>query len=102
MQRQETEKEVQTNIIKYVKKHNGYVIKVIKGNSDGIPDLIIGLDGLFIGCEVKAGRFINNPEKEMSPWQHKHKNMIGASGALFVCCASLAQFEDFLCDNVYL
>ena len=98
----QSEKQVQTDIIKYVKKHNGYVIKVIKGNSDGISDLIIGLDGLFIGCEVKAERFINNPEKAMSAWQHKHKDMIRAAGSLFVCCASLSQFEDFLADNVYL
>ena len=98
----QSEKQVQTDIIKYVKRHNGYVIKIIKGNSDGIPDLIIGLDGMLIGCEVKAGRFINNPESAMSAWQHKHKDMLRAAGSLFVCCASLLQFEDFLADNVYL
>jgi len=98
----QSEKQVQTDIIKYVKAQGGYVIKVIKGNSDGISDLIIGFDGLFIACEVKAERYIDNPEKAMSAWQHKHKDMVRASGSLFVCCASLAQFEDFLADNVYL
>ena len=97
-----SEKEVQSEIIDYVKKHGGYVTKVIKGNTAGIPDLIIGMEGLFIGCEVKAERYINAPEDAMSPWQHKHKRMIQEAGSLFVCCATLLQFEDFLSEYVYL
>ena len=97
-----SEKVVQGEIIKHVKKQGGYVTKIIKANTSGVPDLIIAIDGVFIGCEVKAEKFINDPEDAMSPWQHKHKDMIQASGSLFVCCATLLQFEDFLHDNVYL
>ena len=98
-----SEKEVQTDIIKYVQKHGGYVTKVIRGNTSGIPDLLICLNGIFIGCEVKAERFENNPEKQMSPWQHKHKDMIRASKGYFVCVGSLGAFKDYLEDNlIYL
>jgi hypothetical protein len=96
------EKVVQKEIMDYVKANGGYVIKIIKGNTTGIPDLIIAMDGLFIGCEVKAERFLNDPEAQMSLWQHKHKNMIKESGALFICCATLLQFEDFINNYVVL
>jgi hypothetical protein len=97
------EKEVQTDIIKAVRAANGYVIKVLRGNSNGIPDLIICLDGVFIGCEVKAEKHRNNPENQMSAWQHKHKKMIQDANGLFICAASLEQFRDFLEDNlIYL
>jgi len=97
-----SEKIVQGEIIKYVKKKGGYVTKVVKANTSGVPDLIIAMEGTFIGCEVKAESFINNPEKAMSAWQHKHKDMIRASGSLFICCASLDQFKGFLEDKLYL
>ena len=95
-----SEKEVQTEIVKYVKRHDGYAIKVMKANENGCPDLLICIDGFFIGCEVKAERFENNPEKQMSPWQHKHKNMIRASKGCFVCVGSLGAFKDYLEDNL--
>ena len=95
-----SEKEVQTEIIKYVHSNGGYVVKVLRGNSSGIPDLLIAINGIFVGCEVKAERFENNPEKQMSAWQHKHKNMILASASYFVCAASLEQFKDYLEDSL--
>jgi hypothetical protein len=99
----QSEKDVQTDIIKAVKAANGYVTKVMRANTSGVPDLIIALDGVFVGCEVKAGRHIKDPEKQMSPWQHKHKKMIQESNSLFCCVASLEQFKDYLADNlIYL
>ena len=98
-----SEKDVQTDIIKAVKASNGYVIKVMRGNTSGIPDLIISLDGVFVGCEVKAERYVKNPENQMSAWQHKHKQQIQDSNSLFCCVASLEQFKAFLGDNlIYL
>ncbi len=95
-----SEKEVQKEIIKYVKANGGWIIKVLRANENGCPDLLIAINGIFVGCEVKAERFENNPEKQMSPWQHKHKNMILASASYFVCAASLEQFKDYLEDSL--
>ena len=98
-----SEKEVQTEIIKAVKASNGYVVKIMRANTNGCPDLIISLDGVFVGCEVKAERYHANPEKQMSAWQHKHKQQIQDSNSLFCCVASLEQFKTYLSDNlIYL
>ena len=94
-----TESTVQTEIIKYVRREGGYVIKVIRGNDDGIHDLIICLDGRFISCEVKREEFAPNPNKAMSPRQVKHMGMVKAARGLSVCVASLEQFIDFLHDE---
>ncbi len=100
----QSEKEVQTDIIKFVQKRGGYIVKIIKGNSSGISDLIACIDnGIFIGIEVKAERFYKDPEKQMSAWQHKHKKMVTDANGLFVCVATLGQLIDYLEDNlIYL
>lgn len=88
------EKQVQSEIIKWIKHHGGYVIKVIKGNENGIPDLIACFSGRFVGIEVKAERYRDNPEKEMSPWQRKHSEKIKEAGGISMCVASLDDFID--------
>ena len=97
------ERDVQKDIIKYVRKSGGYVANIHRATPNGTPDLIISLDGVFVGCEVKAERYHNNPEKQMSAWQHKHKQQIQDSNSLFCCVASLEQFKTYLSDNlIYL
>jgi len=98
-----SEKEVQTEILKYVTSKGGYVVKVMRASSNGVADLLICIRGIFVACEVKAEKYYKNPEKQMSAWQHKHADMVRASNGLFVCPASLEQFKDFLEDNlIYL
>ncbi len=98
-----SEREVQTDIIKYIQKSGGYVTKIRAGNTSGIPDLLICINGIFIGCEVKAERFHKCPEMQMSPWQRKHKQMITDAKGLFICASTLGQFIDYLEDNlIYL
>jgi len=99
-----SEKDVQTQITKYVTSKGGYVVKVLRANSNGVADLLMCLNsGIFVACEVKAEKYYKNPEKQMSAWQHKHADMVRASNGLFVCPSSLQQFKDFLEDNlIYL
>jgi len=69
-----TEQQIQTNIIKLVKKqYNGYVVN---GNysTAGIPDLICCIDGKFIGIEVKK------PGEQPRELQYHHIDLIVKSG----------------------
>lgn len=93
MARTKPEREVQTEIIKYIKANGGYVIKVIKGNSDGIHDLIACIDGYFVSIEVKAEQYIKDPFKQASPWQKKHYLMVREAKGISMVVASLEQFK---------
>ena len=97
-----SEKEVQAEIVKHITAKGGYVVKIMRANINGCPDLLCCLNSLFVGVEVKAEKF-KNPEKQMSPWQHKHKNMIREANGHFVCVSSLDAFIDYLEDHlIYL
>lgn len=87
------ERAVQTEIIKYIKRNGGYVIKVIKGNENGILDLIACIDGYFIGIEVKAEKFEADPLKQASEWQKRHVRLIKDAGGISMVVASLEQFK---------
>ena len=92
------EKEVQRDIIKYVRSRGGWVIKVMVANERGCPDLLICLEGMFIGCETKAGRFIPNPIKQASAWQKRHLEAIKEAKGIAMCVASLEQFKLTISD----
>ena len=90
------EKEVQTEIIKYARSKGWKVDKVMKANSNGFPDLVMCVKGLYVACEVKREQFVKDPEKQMSMWQHRHKDMTVEAEGIFICAASLEQFKDKL------
>ena len=72
------ESEVQKEIIDYLEKGGHYVIKTVRSNARGVPDLIIcTLDsGKFYAIEVKAkGKKFNT-----SKLQKLHLNMINKTG----------------------
>lgn len=53
------EQQYQNNIIKKLEKDGYYVIKLIKTNKNGIPDLLAlkkGFDPLFIECKCVNGK----------------------------------------------
>ena len=94
------EKDVQTEIMKYAQSKGWKVAKVMKANTNGFPDLVMCVKGLYVECEVKAERFEKDPEKQMSPWQHKHKALTEDADGIFICAASLEQFKSKLKDNL--
>lgn len=101
------EKTVQKEIIDCIKNNNGYVVKVVKGNDDGINDLIACLPvdnkGLFISCEVKAERYCRDPLKQASARQKKHMQMVVEAKGISMCVASLEQFKEVLSEHyIYL
>ena len=100
------ERVVQREIIKDIKANGGYVIKVIKGNENGIHDLLACIDGLFVSIEVKAEKFATDPFKEASEWQKRHYKLVRAAGGISMVVATLEQFKESLAcfkpDNDFL
>tara|TARA_R110000772_G_scaffold5454_8_gene19546 strand:+ start:7919 stop:8233 length:315 start_codon:yes stop_codon:yes gene_type:complete len=90
------EKVVQSEIMKYIKSMGWYCIKVIKGNENGIHDLIACIDGKFVSIEVKAERYHNNPANQMSEWQKRHMKLVRNANGISMCVATLEQFIDVL------
>ena len=97
------ERQVQSEIMKYVRSHGGYCIKVIKGNENGISDLLICIEGSFIACEVKAEKFEADPWKQASSWQKLQLSRVQTAGGVGIVVATLEQFKEALSDHyVYL
>jgi hypothetical protein len=87
------ESAVQLEIVKYIRSIGGWVIKVMRANENGCPDLLACIDGQFIGCEVKAEEHERNPYGKTSAWQKKQLKGIGDAGGIAMCVASLDQFK---------
>jgi len=86
-----SESKIQTEIVKYLKKEGHWVIKVMRANENGCPDLLCCLNnGKFIAIEVKTG--YNKP----SEWQKKHINKINDIGGLAICAWSLDEVKSFV------
>lgn len=91
-----SEAKVQSEIIKYIKSHGGWVIKTIRVNENGCPDLLACIDGQFYGIEVKAEKFSKDPYKQTSPYQKKQLAGIESAGGISICAATLAQVKEII------
>lgn len=43
----------QQKVLRFIKKHNIYCVKTIRTNQNGTPDLLLCINGRFIGLELK-------------------------------------------------
>ena len=93
-----TEAQVQKEIVHYCKGQGWWVSKIMRASELGVPDLIVCADGVFIGCEVKAEKFLKKPDRQMSEWQVKQASRIEDSDGIAICVASLEQFISELED----
>lgn len=94
-----SEKQVQSDIMKYVRSYGHYCIKVMKANENGVSDLLMCIDGAFIACEVKAEKFVKDPWKQASEWQKLQLTRVADAGGVGIVVASLEQFKSHL-DHV--
>jgi len=73
------ERDVQKQISKYLESKGCYVIKVIKANKRGVPDLLAcDNQGKFYGIEVKD----KGKKKNVSKLQMLHIDMITKTGGV--------------------
>ena len=76
------EKDLQARILRDLEQNGAYVIKVVSGNRDGIPDIICLYHGAFIAIEVKQ------EGKKPTPLQAIHLERITKAGGLSLCVDS--------------
>jgi Holliday junction resolvase len=70
------ESEIQKEIINYLESNRYYVVKVIRANKNGVPDILFCKDGKFCAIEVKA----KGKKSNVSELQKVHIHLINASG----------------------
>ena len=97
------ESKVQSEIMKYIRANGWYCIKVIKGNENGISDLLACINGLFISIEVKAEKYEKDPWKQASAWQKLQITRVEEAGGIGMVVSSLGQFKEALSEHdIYL
>lgn len=87
------EKDVQKEITKYLEGEGFYVVKVIKANKSGVPDLLAcGNDGKFYGIEVKD----TGKKKNVTKLQLLHIQKINESGGVAFVADSVENVKEQL------
>lgn len=79
------ESKIQAEIIKYLKEKNYYVVKIIKANVSGVPDILFCKDGKFMACEVKD----KGKKSKVTELQKFHLDLIRRSGGKAIVADSL-------------
>ena len=87
---------IQSEIVKFIKANDGWVIKVMRANENGCPDLLACMRGVFVGIEVKAEQHEANPNNQMSLWQVRQIKGITEAGGVAMCVATLNQCKEVL------
>lgn len=50
---EKSEQQVQKEIVEYLESQNYYVVKIVRANKSGVPDILFCKDGKFCAIEVK-------------------------------------------------
>lgn len=87
-----TEQIIQNKMIRYLEARGHYVVKVIQANKSGIPDLLVCINGRFVGLEVKKPNTIQNTSK----LQVYNLTKINESGGRGYVVSSLRDLEKIL------
>lgn len=85
-----SEQQIQTKIVKYLESKNYYVVKVIKGNKSGIPDILFCKYGKFCAIEVKR----KGKKAKVTELQKLHLEMICKSGGKAIVADCLEDVEE--------
>jgi len=80
-----TEQQIQKEIQDYLEKQNYYVVKVVRANKSGVPDILFCKDGKFCAIEVKR----KGKKSNVTELQKVHLNMIKQSGGSAIVADSL-------------
>lgn len=83
----------QKQIIKFLEEeYQAYVIKVERASKSGIPDLIVCIDGRFIGIEVKRP----DSSRGATPLQELNIGYINQAGGLAFEARSVEEVKEYL------
>ena len=81
----QTEQELQKDITTYLESKKYYVVKVIRANKNGVPDILFCKDGKFCAIEVKK----KGKRSKVTELQKLHIQMIKDSGGRAVVADDL-------------
>lgn len=88
----QSEQELQRDITKYLEGEGYYVVKVIRANKNGVPDILFCRDGKFCAIEVKK----KGKKSTVTELQKLHLRMIRDSGGKAIVADDLwAVMEEF-------
>lgn len=71
-----SEQQIQKEIVDYLEKNNYYVVKVVRANKSGVPDILFCKNGKFCAVEVKA----KGKKSKVTELQKHHLFLIQSSG----------------------
>lgn len=91
-----SESQIQSEVLELLKSYNCWVVKTIKSNRKGIPDLIICLNGIFVAIELKKEGL---GWKDATPLQLLELNKIVKAGGFSLVSSDLKEIKNFL-DNI--
>lgn len=79
------EKKLQKQVVEFLRKANifFYHPRETKKGTDGIPDLICCIKGLFLAIELKSPQY-KNPASKLRKEQIKVKEKIESSGGIYI------------------
>lgn len=86
-----TEAQLQSKMINYLKDKKYFVIKTVRTNMKGIPDLIVCAKGKFYGIEVKRE---GKKETGVTELQKHQINLINESGGIAFVADSIKDLKD--------
>ena len=84
------ESKIQKKIIDYLKSKGAYVVKTIRTNRNGTPDLLCCYRGRFIAVECKR------PGKELDALQKYHREQIRKAGGVSIKADDLHAIDQLL------
>jgi len=88
-----TEQAIQKKIINYLEKNGAYVVKVISASKIGVPDLLVCINGTFVGIEVKKPTTLNT----VSSLQRYNLKKIRECGGISFVASSIDDVKDLIC-----
>lgn len=87
-----SEQKIQSDIIKFLERQNSYVVKVIRANRAGVPDILACYKGRFYAFEVKTSATL----KRVTPLQSYNIEKINLVGGCAFVVSSVAEVETLL------
>lgn len=81
----QSEQQLQKEITDYLESQKYYVVKIVRANKSGVPDILFSKDGKFCAIEVKA----KGKKSKVTELQKLHLEMIRASGGTAIVADEL-------------
>lgn len=82
------EQKIQARILKELKKHGIWAVKIITANRNGVPDILACWEGKFIAIEVKR------PGGKLAVLQQIQIDRINAAGGVAIVATSWEEVKE--------